>query len=61
MTVIRSDVVGSLLRPEPLKEARRRWEAGELSAAGLKRIEDRAVDDAIRPQEDAGLVVPTAS
>jgi 5-methyltetrahydropteroyltriglutamate--homocysteine methyltransferase len=59
MTVIRSDVVGSLLRPEPLKEARRRREAGELSAAGLKRIEDRAVDDAIRLQEDAGLDVVT--
>ena len=59
MTVIRSDVVGSLLRPEPLKEARPRWEAGELSAAGLKRIEDRAVDDAIRLQEDAGLDVVT--
>ena len=59
MTVIRSDVVGSLLRPEPLKEARRRWEAGELSAAGLKHIEDRAVDDAIRLQEDAGLDVVT--
>jgi len=59
MTLIRSDVVGSLLRPEPLKEARRRWEAGELSAAGLKRIEDRAVDDAIRLQEDAGLDVVT--
>ena len=59
MTVIRSDVVGSLLRPEPLKEARRRWEAGELCAAGLKRIEDRAVDDAIRLQEDAGLDVVT--
>ena len=59
MTVIRSDVVGSLLRPEPLKEARRRWEAGELSGAGFKRIEDRAVDDAIRLQEDAGLDVVT--
>ena len=37
-------------------------EAGELSAAGLKRIEDGAVDDAIRLQEDAGLMSsPTAS
>ena len=59
MTVIRSDVVGSLLRPEPLKEARRRWEAGELGAAAFKQIEDRAVDDAIRLQEEAGLDVVT--
>jgi 5-methyltetrahydropteroyltriglutamate--homocysteine methyltransferase len=58
-TTIRSDVVGSLLRPGYLKEARQRWEAGELSAAEFKRIEDRAVDEAIRLQEEAGLDVLT--
>ena len=56
---IRSDVVGSLLRPELLKEARRRWEAGQISAAELKRVEDRAVDEAVRLQEAAGLDVIT--
>ena len=38
----RSDVVGSLLRPAYLKEARQRHEAGELTDAAFKRIEDRA-------------------
>jgi len=59
MTVIRSDVIGSLLRPESLKDARRRFEAGEIDAARLKRIEDRAVDEAIALQQDAGLDVVT--
>jgi 5-methyltetrahydropteroyltriglutamate--homocysteine methyltransferase len=59
MTVIRCDVVGSLLRPEPLKDARRRFETGELGAAAFKQVEDRAVDDAIRLQEESGLDVVT--
>jgi 5-methyltetrahydropteroyltriglutamate--homocysteine methyltransferase len=57
--VIRADVVGSLLRPEPLKAARARVEAGDLDAAAFKRIEDAAVDEAVRRQEAAGLDVVT--
>lgn len=53
----RSDVVGSLLRPEYLKEARERHEAGELSDAQFKRLEDRAVDEAVALQERAGIEV----
>jgi 5-methyltetrahydropteroyltriglutamate--homocysteine methyltransferase len=56
---IRSDVVGSLLRPESLKEARQQWDAGKIGAAEFKRIEDRAVDEAVRLQEEAGLDVLT--
>jgi 5-methyltetrahydropteroyltriglutamate--homocysteine methyltransferase len=56
---IRSDVVGSLLRPDSLKDARRRWEEGQLVAAEFKRIEDEAVDQAVRLQEEAGLDVVT--
>jgi 5-methyltetrahydropteroyltriglutamate--homocysteine methyltransferase len=59
MKATRSDVVGSLLRPEYLKEARQRWEGGQLGAADYKRIEDRAVDEAVRLQEEAGLDVLT--
>jgi len=58
-TTIHSDVVGSLLRPEYLKQARQRREAGELAAADFKRVEDRAVDEAVRLQEEAGLDVLT--
>jgi 5-methyltetrahydropteroyltriglutamate--homocysteine methyltransferase len=53
----RSDVVGSLLRPDYLKEARRRLETGELDATTFKRIEDRAVNEAIELQLQAGTDV----
>jgi len=55
----RSDVVGSLLRPAYLIEARQQYEAGQLSAAEFKRLEDRAVDEAIQLQEEVGLEVVT--
>ncbi len=57
MHTFRSDVVGSLLRPEYLKEARKQYEAGECSAADFKHIEDRAVNEAIDLQLGAGLNV----
>lgn len=56
---MRADIVGSLLRPSWLLEARRRYAAGEIPAPEFKRIEDRAVDRAISLQEDAGLRVLT--
>jgi 5-methyltetrahydropteroyltriglutamate--homocysteine methyltransferase len=58
-TTARADVVGSLLRPQELLEARERYAAGEISAAEFKRVEDRAVDWAIGLQERAGLPVVT--
>jgi 5-methyltetrahydropteroyltriglutamate--homocysteine methyltransferase len=59
MSAYRSDVVGSLLRPAYLKEARQRRSAGELSASEFKQIEDRAVAEAITLQAQAGLNVIT--
>ena len=56
---IRADVVGSLLRPPELLDARERYAAGAISAPEFKRTEDRAVDWAISLQEDAGLPVVT--
>jgi methionine synthase II (cobalamin-independent) len=52
-------VVGSLLRPPFLVEARRAWEVGRLTPAALKQAEDRAIDEAIALQEAAGLAVVT--
>jgi 5-methyltetrahydropteroyltriglutamate--homocysteine methyltransferase len=54
---IRSDVVGSLLRPAYLVDARAALEAGRLSPPEFKRVEDRAVDEAVVLQERAGLDV----
>lgn len=55
----RAEVVGSLLRPAYLKEARERFETGRTAVADFKQIEDRAVDEAIRLQEEAGVDVVT--
>jgi 5-methyltetrahydropteroyltriglutamate--homocysteine methyltransferase len=59
MTVFRSDVVGSLLRPAYLKAARDRYSRGELTPAAFKAIEDRAVHESVALQEQAGLDVIT--
>src|ERR1700691_815328 len=55
LTKIRTDVVGSLLRPAGLKEARARFDDGAIGADALSAIEDDAVREAVRLQESAGL------
>lgn len=55
----RSDVVGSLLRPAYLKDARDRHDKGQLGPAEFKAIEDRAVDEAVDLQQRAGVDVLT--
>src|ERR1700742_373746 len=50
----RADHVGSLLRPRELVEARAARKAGALSAEGLKAVEDRCIEAAIRKQEELG-------
>jgi 5-methyltetrahydropteroyltriglutamate--homocysteine methyltransferase len=55
----RSEVVGSLLRPPYLVEARRQLEAGQLAPSEFKALEDRAVLEAIALQEAAGVDVIT--
>ena len=51
----RADQVGSLLRPDALKTARTDHEAGRISAAQLRSVEDDCIRNAVRLQEDAGL------
>ncbi len=55
----RADHVGSLLRTAPLKEARAKREAGEITAEALKEIEDREIAGVIKRQEDIGLKAVT--
>jgi 5-methyltetrahydropteroyltriglutamate--homocysteine methyltransferase len=57
--VYHADVIGSMLRPPWLVEAREAMRAGRLDAAEYKTIEDRAVDEALRIQETAGVDVVT--
>jgi 5-methyltetrahydropteroyltriglutamate--homocysteine methyltransferase len=57
--VIRAEVVGSMLRPQELLEARDQLAAGAITRTAFKRIEDRAIDEAIALQERAGVEVVT--
>jgi 5-methyltetrahydropteroyltriglutamate--homocysteine methyltransferase len=55
----RADHVGSLLRPHELAAARAARKVGTLSAEGLRAVEDRCIDAAIRRQEGIGLRAAT--
>ena len=51
----RADHVGSLLRPAELTHARDEHAAGRLSADELRAVEDDAIRDVVRKQEEVGL------
>src|SRR6202166_1626294 len=55
----RADVVGSILRTAPLKEARAKRDKGEIGAAQLKEVEDREIEKIIKKQEEVGLKCAT--
>ena len=56
---IRTDVVGSLLRPAAWKEARLSLEGRLISIDAFKKVEERCVRKHLRLQESAGLDVVT--
>lgn len=56
----RADIVGSFLRPDAVKKARRaHFEDHSLDASGLAAIEDKAIVDVVRTQERVGLKAVT--
>jgi 5-methyltetrahydropteroyltriglutamate--homocysteine methyltransferase len=55
----RADMVGSLLRTAPLKEARDKHHRGEISDADLRAVEDREIRAVIGRQEEIGLQAVT--
>jgi 5-methyltetrahydropteroyltriglutamate--homocysteine methyltransferase len=57
LKTVRTDVVGSLLRPAALKEARTALDEGAIDAGAFRAIADAAVAGAVRLQEGAGLDV----
>src|SRR5260221_13539292 len=59
LKTIRTDVIGSLLRPPGLREASIRFDNGQLTAEALRVVEDEAVRGAVRLQESVGLDVVT--
>jgi 5-methyltetrahydropteroyltriglutamate--homocysteine methyltransferase len=51
----RADMVGSLLRTEPLKQARSARAEGGITADGLRAIEDREIEKILKRQQEVGL------
>src|SRR5213595_2024196 len=51
----RADHVGSLLRPARLLSAREDHAAGRIGADELRAVEDDAIRDVVRMQEEVGL------
>ena len=51
----RADHVGSFLRPHALLQARERQQNGEIDRAALRQVEDAAIRDIVRFQEDLGF------
>lgn len=55
----RFDTVGSFLRPERLKKARKDFEEGSLSQSELTKIEDECIIELVRKQKEIGLQIIT--
>ncbi len=55
----RADHVGSLLRPRAVRDAREALKQGRITAGELREIEDDAIRDALKMQEDIGLQAAT--
>lgn len=55
----RADQVGSLLRPQQLKDARAKKAAGEIGADELRAVEDECIRDVVKKQEEVGLKAVT--
>lgn len=58
-TPYKYDVVGSFLRPEKLKQARKDFEAKKITKDELTKIEDACITDLIQKEKAAGLHVIT--
>ena len=53
------DFVGSFLRPEKLKKARRQFDEGKIDAAALKEVEDEAITELVSKIKELGYHVIT--
>ena len=51
----RAEHIGSLLRPDYLLEARRKFDRKELTREQLREIEDRAIVGAVNMQREVGI------
>src|SRR5258707_14045884 len=55
----RADEVGSLLRPQRIKEARAKLEKGEIGPDELRKAEDLEIEKVVHRQASTGLKLAT--
>lgn len=55
----RADEVGSLLRPQTIKDARAKLEKGEIGADDLRKVEDAEIEKVVKHQAAVGLRLAT--
>ena len=58
-TPFRYDFVGSFLRPERLKEARRAFDNGDIGYDELKKVEDETITELVSKLKELGYHVIT--
>lgn len=58
-TVYRYDIVGSFLRPQELKEARAKYEKGEISRDDLTAVENKEITKLVQKEQEVGLKAVT--
>ena len=51
----RADIVGSFLRPEAIKEARSKWQNGQITAEALHAVEDEEIRKLVQKEKEIGL------
>ncbi|SEU10186.1 5-methyltetrahydropteroyltriglutamate--homocysteine S-methyltransferase [Paenibacillus sp. NFR01] len=59
VTPFRYDIVGSFLRPAALKEARAKFQNGELTAEQLTEVENAEITKLVQKQQEVGLKAVT--
>ena len=55
MLNIKYDIVGSFLRPEEIKEARKKYFNNEISLEELRKVEDKAIAELVEKEVQLGL------
>lgn len=59
MRPYRYDIVGSFLRPEQLKQARKDYKEGKITKDQLTQVENTCIDDLVKKEKEAGLKAVT--
>lgn len=59
MLKIKYDIVGSFLRPKEIKEARKKYFAGEISLTELRKVEDQEIEKLVAKEVEHGLKIVT--